>query len=82
MYEASSYSKKQYCNVIGTITNCYPIVILNVDISSFANKVVHYFNVAFFCCHMQGSHLIERETIDFHASILVVLEILDVQLFI
>ena len=41
-------------------TNNYPILILNASISSFVNKVVHYFTKAFFSCYVQWSHLIER----------------------
>ena len=39
----------------------YPIIILNVDISSFITKVSHYFDMATFSCQVQGSHLMERK---------------------
>ena len=60
MYVANSNSNKQYCSIIGPITYNYPILILNVNISSFAKKVVHYFNVASFSCYVQWSHLVDR----------------------
>ena len=41
--------------------NNYPIIILNIDISSFVNKVIQYFDTATFSCQVQGSHLVERE---------------------
>jgi len=42
----------------------YPTVIFNVDISSFANEIFHYIKtVSFLSGHMQGSHLMERKTL-------------------
>ena len=43
--------------VIATYT--YSIMIPNVDISSFTNKVIYHFNTGTFCCHMQGSYLMK-----------------------
>ena len=39
----------------------YPIIILNVDISSFVTKGSHYFDMATFSCQVQGSHLMGRK---------------------
>ena len=39
----------------------YPIVILNVDISSFATKVIHFIDMANCNSQVQGSHLMERK---------------------
>ena len=42
----------------------YLVIILDVDISTFANKVFHNFKRFSFCsCNMQGSHLMERKTL-------------------
>ena len=47
---------------VSTVINIvYPIVILNGDISSIANKVFYYVHTIYFSCHMQSSVLIERE---------------------
>ena len=45
----------------------YPIMILNVDISSFTNKVIHHFNTGSFSCHMQGSYLMKWKKLQVHA---------------
>ena len=37
----------------------YPIFIFNID-RSFFNKTSHYFQMASFSSHMQGSHLMDR----------------------
>ena len=42
------------------VTYNYPIIVLNVDVSSLANKVVHYFDMAIFNCQVEGSHLMEK----------------------
>ena len=39
----------------------YPIIISDVDISFFLNKVLHCVFVTFFSCQVQGSDLMERE---------------------
>ena len=46
--------------IITIVTYIYPIMILNVDISSLVNNIVHYFKLGTFSCHMQPSHLMER----------------------
>ena len=41
----------------------YTTVIFDVDISFFANKILHYVKtISFFSCHVQRSHLMERKT--------------------
>ena len=42
-------------------TEIYPIIILNVDVSSFVTEVIDYFDTATFSCQVQGSHLMERK---------------------
>ena len=43
-------------------TNTYLVIIFDVDISSFFNKVFYYVNaVSSFNCHMQGGHLMKRK---------------------
>ena len=50
--------------LVGIVIQNYPILILNVNISSFANKVFNYSGMASFSCHMQGSYLMEgRKTL-------------------
>ena len=39
----------------------YPIMILNVDISSLFNQVFHNFDTATFSYQVQGSHLMEKK---------------------
>ena len=39
----------------------YPIIILNVDISSFVTKVIQFFDMANCNCQVQGSHLMKRK---------------------
>ena len=39
----------------------YPIIILNADISSYANKVMQHYDTATFSCQVQGSHLMEKK---------------------
>ena len=39
----------------------YPIIILNVDISSFVTKIIKFFDVANCNCQVQGSHLMKRK---------------------
>ena len=42
----------------------YPTVIFDVDISAFANEIFHYIKtVSFLSGHMQGSHLMEKKTL-------------------
>ena len=48
-----------YHNLIVIVKYTYAHKILNVDISSFTNKVIHYFDTGSFRCHMQGSYLIK-----------------------
>ena len=38
----------------------YPVISLNVDVSSLPNKVVHYFDMTIFSGQVQGSQLMER----------------------
>ena len=46
--------------LVCTVTYTYPIIILNVDISSLFNKVLYHFDTATYSCQVQGSHLMER----------------------
>ena len=44
--------------MISSMASCtYPITILDAGVSSFGNKVPHYFLIALFSCHMQRSPL-------------------------
>ena len=43
------------------IKHAYPILVTNVDFSSFLNKAVHCVLVASFSCQMQWSPLMERQ---------------------
>ena len=47
-------------NPSGIIKHTYPILVTNVDFSSFLNKAVHCVLVASFSCQMQWSPLMER----------------------
>ena len=38
----------------------YPFIVLDVDISSFVNKILHYIHMGSFSCQMHWSHLMER----------------------
>ena len=43
------------------VTSNYPIIILNVDISSLVNNVIHCFDVGTFSCQVQESQLMGRK---------------------
>ena len=51
------------CTLYSIVLYSYPIIIFNVDISSFVNKVFHYVFMASSSCNMQGSWLMERNTV-------------------
>ena len=42
-------------------TGNYPMIILNVNISSLFKKVIQYFDTASFSCKVQGSQLMEKK---------------------
>ena len=43
---------------------CYPLIVFDVDISSFAKKVAqNLFKTSFFCCQVQGSSLMEKKKV-------------------
>ena len=43
---------------------CYPLIVFDVDTSSFAKKVVqNFFKTSFFCCQVQGSSLMEKKEV-------------------
>ena len=55
---------EQYNNIIAT----YPIIVFDVDTSSFANKVFQsIFKAPFFCCQVWGSLLMENKVIEWLA---------------
>ena len=44
---------------------CYPLIVFDVDTSSFAKKVAqNVFKTSFFCCQVQGSLLMEKKLND------------------
>ena len=53
----------RYSAVVCMVKYNYPIIILNVDISSLFNKVLYHFDTATFSCQVQGSHLMERKKV-------------------
>ena len=53
-------NSEQYYTVTGIVIYHYPILILNVNISSTVSKIFNYFDVASFSCYVQGRYLIKR----------------------
>ena len=43
------------------VTYNYPIIILNVNISSLFNKVIQHSDTATFSCQVKGSHLMDEK---------------------
>ena len=62
----NSNSDQQYYFIINCIVTCivtciYPIIVFDVDISSFVKKIAqNVFKTPFFCCQVQGSPLMEN----------------------
>ena len=59
----NSNSDQQYYFIVNSIVTCiHPIIVFDVDISSFAKKVAqNVFKTPVFCCQVQGSPLMENK---------------------